>query len=95
MPDDSVIETNCVIGKDGATPLQDNDVPASVLGLMLQVKSYEELTIEAAVTGNRNKAFLAFLNHPLVHDARDAREALSEMLEANKDYLAKFFEEQA
>ena len=95
MPDDSVIETNCVIGKDGATPLQDNDVPASVLGLMLQVKSYEELTIEAAVTGNRNKAFLAFLNHPLVHDARDAREALSEMLEANKDYLVKFFEEQA
>lgn len=95
MPYDSVIETNCVIGKDGATPLKDNDVPASVLGLMLHVKSYEELTIEAAVTGDRDKAFLAFLNNPLVHDARDARAALSEMLEANKEYLPKFFEGQA
>ena len=91
MPYDSVIETNCVIGRDGAEPLKDNDVPASVLGLMLQVKSYEVLTIEAAVSGDKNKAFLAFLNNPLVHDARDAREALSEMLEANKEYLPKFF----
>ena len=91
MPYDSVIETNCVIGKDGAEPLKDNDVPVSVLGLMLQVKSYEVLTIEAAVSGNRNKAFLAFLNHPLVHDAADARAALEEMLEANREYLPKFF----
>ena len=83
-----------MIGKDGAAPLQDNDVPASVLGLMLQVKSYETLTIEAAVSGDRNKAFLAFLNHPLVHDARDAREALSEMLEANREYLSNFYKEQ-
>ena len=94
MPYDSVIETNCVIGRDGAVPLEDNDVPASVLGLMLQVKSYEVLTIEAAVTGDRNKAFLAFLNHPLVHDAKEAREALIEMLEANREYLPNFFKEQ-
>ncbi len=93
MPYNSVIETNCVIGADGAEPLRDNDVPASVLGLMLQVKSYEMLTIEAAVSGDRSKAFLAFLNHPLVHDAVDAKAALAEMLQANREYLPKFFKE--
>lgn len=92
MPDDSVIETNCIIGRNGAEPLRDNEAPAAVLGLMLQVKSYEILTIEAAVSGDRNKAFLAFLNHPLVHDAIDARAALDEMLEENREYLPKFFD---
>ncbi len=91
LPHDCVIETNCVIGKDGAKPLPDSDVPATLLGLMAQVKTYEVLTIEAAVTGDRSKALLAFLCHPLVHDVRDARAALDEMLDANKDYLPDFF----
>ena len=91
LPHDRVIETNCVIGKDGAKPLPDSDVPATLLGLMAQVKTYEVLTIEAAVTGDRSKALLAFLCHPLVHDVRDARAALDEMLDANKDYLPDFF----
>lgn len=93
LPEDCVIETNCIIGKNGAVPLE-ADVPRSVLGLICQVKAYETYTIEAAVSGDRNKAFLAFLNHPLVHDAKDALEALSEMLEANKEYLPAFFSQE-
>ena len=92
LPDDCVIETNCVIGRNGARPLCGADVPQSVIGLICQVKAYEILTIEAAVSGNRNMALCAFLNHPLVRDVRDARAALSEMLEANKEYLPRFFE---
>ena len=94
LPADAVIETNCVIGKDGATPLQDTDVPESILGLIEQVKAYERLTIEAAISGDRTKALLAFLNNPLVHDVRDARMALDEMLEANKEYLNNFFDKE-
>lgn len=92
LPYDSVIETNCTIGKNGAEPFMDADVPMAVLGLMAQVKAYEVLTIEAAVSGDYNKALLAFLNHPLVHDVRDARAALDEMLSENKEYLPQFFE---
>lgn len=91
LPDECVIETNCVIGKDGASPLKDSQVPQSVIGLVCQVKAYEIYAIEAAVSGNRNKAFLAFLNHPLVHDAGDAKAALEEMLEANRENLTAFF----
>lgn len=95
LPDDCVIETNCVIGKNGAKPLPDTDVPLSVIGLICQVKAYEILTIEAAVSGDRGVALRAFLNHPLVRDVRDARAALSEMLEANKEYLPQFFGQEA
>jgi alpha-galactosidase/6-phospho-beta-glucosidase family protein len=31
-----------------------------------QVKAYESLTVEAAVTGDVQKAFFALLNHPLI-----------------------------
>ena len=91
LSDDCVIETNCVIGRNGATPFPEIEVPQALLGLMQQVKSYEILTIEAAITGDRKKAFMALLNHPLVHDARDARGILNDMLEAHKEYLPRFF----
>ena len=74
--------------------MQDTDVPESILGLIEQVKAYERLTIEAAISGDRTTALLAFLNNPLVHDVRDARMALDEMLEANKEYLSNFFDKE-
>lgn len=90
LPEDCVIETNCVIGRDGAHPLENVDVPVEVLGLIEQVKAYEILTIEAAVTGDRRKALLALMNHPLVHDVRDARGILNDMMEAHAAYLPQF-----
>lgn len=92
LPPDAVIETNCVIGKDGALVMRDNSVPCEILGLIEQVKAYERFTIEAAVTGDRKKALIAFLNNPLVHDVNDAQAALDEMLEQNREYLPAFFE---
>lgn len=91
LPDDVVIEVNCRIGRNGAAPLA-SDVPASVLGLIGQVKAYEEYTIEAAITGDRNKALIALLNNPLIHDVRDARGILNELLEAHRAYLPAFFQ---
>ena len=91
LPADCVIETNCVIGKDGARALSDVSVPAEILGLIEQVKAYELLTIDAAINGDRRKALLALMNNPLVHDVKDARGILHDMLEAHKEYLPRFF----
>ena len=91
LPDDVVIEVNCRIGRNGAAPLA-SDVPASVLGLIGQVKAYEEYTFEAAITGDRNKALIALLNNPLIHDVRDAKGILNELLEAHRAYLPAFFQ---
>lgn len=93
LADDVVIEVNCVIGKNGANPVQPVDVPLMVQGLIMQVKAYEILTIQAAVTGDRQKALLALMSNPLIHDVRDAENILNELLEAHKDYLPRFFAE--
>ena len=87
LPDDVVIEVNCRIGRNGAAPLA-----SDVLGLIGQVKAYEEYTIEAAITGDRNKALIALLNNPLIHDVRDAKGILNELLEAHRAYLPAFFQ---
>lgn len=91
LPEDSVIETNCVIDSSGAHPISCGHLPLNVKGLVQQVKSYEELTIKAAVTGNRKDALMALVNNPLVHDAGTAEFILHDILDANKEHLPNFF----
>jgi 6-phospho-beta-glucosidase len=91
LPDDAVIETACVVNKSGAHPLGMKDVPAPVWGLIAAVKNYEQLAVEAAVTGSKNTALLALLAHPLVRDYEIARPMLDDLLAANKAYLPQFF----
>ena len=90
LPADAVIETNCVIGSDGAKPLAYGSLPLSIRGLIQQVKGYEELAIEAAVTGDYGKALLALVNHPLVGDASLAGKLLDKILDVNREYLPNF-----
>lgn len=91
LSDDAVVEINCVINKQGATPIQTGNLPITVKGLVEHVKAYEVLTIEAAVTGDKTIALLALINNPFVHDVGDAKNILNELLEAHKAYLPQFF----
>ncbi|MGO4179918.1 6-phospho-beta-glucosidase [Paenibacillus sp. TAF43_2] len=95
LPDDACIEVNCVVTKEGPIPQPVAIVPAAAKGLIHAVKVYEQLAIEAAVSGNRDTALLALAHHPLVDSTNDAQRMLDEMLEQNKVYLPQFFAEQA
>lgn len=90
LPNNSVIETNCLIDRRGATPLNIDKLPAEVLGLLQSVKSYEVNAVEAAVKGDKNKAILALASHPLVPSAATAVEIVNELIEINKFYLPQF-----
>lgn len=90
LPDDAVIETVCIANGAGIKPLALPDIPRSVWGLVSAVKNYEQLTVEAAVSGCRDTALLALLAHPLVRDYEIAKPLLEELLEANAPYLPQF-----
>jgi 6-phospho-beta-glucosidase len=90
LPDDAVIERNCVIGGEGALPLQVGAVPVKIRGLMQCVKAYEELSIEAAVTGDYGLALQALAMHPLVPSAGIARKILKDILVENKSFLPQY-----
>ena len=91
LPEDSVVEVPCLVGAAGATPLTVGYLPVAIRGLIQAVKAYEEITIEAAVTGDRRTALQALLNHPLVPSFEVANALLNAILEANSDYLPQFF----
>lgn len=90
LPDDAVIEVTCVVTSEGPKPLQIGKLPAEIIGLIQQVKAFEQLTIEAAAAGNRQKALLALVNNPFVPSSKVAKQLLNDILEANKEYLPQF-----
>lgn len=89
LPPDAVVEVSCVVDGRGPHPLAQDPLPPEVIGLVQHVKAYENLTVEAAVKGDKDAAFFALLNHPLVPSDK-ALAVLEDILEANKEYLPRF-----
>ena len=91
LPEDAVIETNCLVNASGIHPIHLAEIPKSVWGLVAAVKNYEQLAVEAAVKGDRKLALQALYAHPLVGQSEIANPMLEEMLEANRAFLPQFF----
>ena len=90
LPPECAVEVPAVIGKTGARSLVIGRQPATIRGLMAAVKAYEELTIEAALTGDEGAAQLALLAHPLV-PSWDVAVALWDAIKtAHSAYLPQF-----
>lgn len=91
LPNDSVIEVNCVITKQGPQPIVVGELPASIKGLIQQMKGFEQLVIRAAISGNYHDAYTALLMNPLITDEKLAKIVLDELLEAHKELLPQFY----
>ncbi|WP_188456630.1 6-phospho-beta-glucosidase [Virgibacillus oceani] len=87
---DACIEVNCVVENHQITPLQVGSIPPQIRGLLQHVKAYEELTVKAAVTGNRGIALQALTLHPLIPSVDKAKSIFDEMLAVNEQYLSQF-----
>lgn len=90
LPADAAVEVPCVIGKTGAHPLAGGYMPPAIRGLAAAVKAYEELTIEAAVTGNEDTAKMALFSHPLVPSWEVATALWQDIKAAHQAYLPQF-----
>lgn len=91
IPAESAVEVNCIITKDGPKPIATGDLPVAVRGLVQQIKSFERVAAEAAVTGDYETALVAMTINPLVPSDEIAKKILDEMLEAHREYLPQFF----
>lgn len=81
---DDVLELPCLVDEHGATPLTVGPVPSDARALMEPVKTYERLTIEAAVSKSYDRATQALLAHPLVGSYRLATAMLDEYLSRHR-----------
>jgi 6-phospho-beta-glucosidase len=89
-PEDWVLEMPARVGRDGIQPLPAEPLPPAAIGLIAQVKSFEILTVQAALNGDREAAYMALLAHPLGPEAHKAQAVLDDLLETNKEYLPQF-----
>jgi 6-phospho-beta-glucosidase len=90
-PAEWVLEIPSKVRRSGITPIPTEPLPPACFGLIAQVKSYELLTVEAAVHGNRDAAYQALLAHPLGPTADKVQAVLDDMLETHKPYLPQFW----
>jgi 6-phospho-beta-glucosidase len=77
LPGDASVEVPAMVSRDGVKPIMIGEVEEAIMGLIRQVKSYERLTIEAAIGRDKKKALLALMANPLVGSAEQALKVLA------------------
>lgn len=90
LSDDAAIECNCIIDKSGAHPINVGHLEPSVRGLVQIMKAFEELTVEAAVTGDYGTALKALTINPLIGDSVSAKKVLDDIIKENEEYLPQY-----
>ncbi|WP_159329574.1 6-phospho-beta-glucosidase [Streptomyces tendae] len=88
LPDDAVIEVPAAVGGKGASPLPVADVDPLYAGLMANVTAYEDLALDAALRGGRDRVFRALLAHPLVGQYAYAEQLTDRLIANNREHLA-------
>ncbi|MEU3945581.1 6-phospho-beta-glucosidase [Streptomyces sp. NPDC029526] len=88
LPDDAVIEVQAAVGPKGPVPLPVPSVDPLFAGLMAGVTAYEELALEAALDGSRERVFRTLLAHPLVGQYAYAERLTDDLIAHNREHLA-------
>ncbi|MFI2200920.1 6-phospho-beta-glucosidase [Streptomyces sp. NPDC020192] len=88
LPDDAVIEVQAAVGPTGPVPLPVGDVDPLFSGLVANVTAYEELALEAALRGGRDRVFRALLSHPLIGQYAYAERLTDQLIAHNREHLA-------
>ncbi|MBQ4085088.1 MAG: alpha-glucosidase/alpha-galactosidase [Clostridia bacterium] len=93
LPMGAIVETNAVFSRHGVTPVMTGDLPGGVLGLVMPHTVNQKNLLDAALTGDKELAFHAFLNEPLMQPVSpwDARILFEEMLRNTAAYLPVAF----
>ncbi|MEV4347322.1 6-phospho-beta-glucosidase [Actinoplanes sp. NPDC049596] len=88
LPDDAVIEISARAGVAGPTALPINPLPPDLSGLVTHVWGYEELALDAALRGGRERVYRALLAHPLVGQHPLASGLTDRLIASGRDHLA-------
>ncbi|MFE0177796.1 6-phospho-beta-glucosidase [Streptomyces sp. NPDC059002] len=88
LPDDAVIEVQAAVDGTGAEPLSVPKLDPLYAGLIANVTGYEDLALQAALHGGRDRVFKALLAHPLVGQYAYAEQLTDSLIAHNREHLA-------
>ncbi len=87
LADDAVIEVPCDVSSAGIVPRATAPVEPLYAGLISHVTAYEDLALQAAVHGGRDRVADALLAHPLVGQFDVAETLTDALLAGNQQFL--------
>jgi len=89
LPDDAVVESICIVDGEGMRGRDTPKVPAPVAELLRRHVATQELTVQAAVAGDRRLAEAAFELDPLAGrgDLNETQALVDELLAGTAQYL--------
>jgi 6-phospho-beta-glucosidase len=88
LPDRAVIEVSARADKNGPAPLPVTPLAPEQAGLITHVWGYEELAVDAALRGGRQRVYRALLAHPLIGQHEYADVLADELIAAGRQHLA-------
>jgi 6-phospho-beta-glucosidase len=88
LDDGAVIEVPASIGRGGPVPVPVAPVAPLFRGLIAHVSAYEELAIDAALRGGRQRVAAAMLAHPLIGRYELAEAMTGRLLAENAQFLS-------
>jgi galacturan 1,4-alpha-galacturonidase len=88
LPDGCIVETNALLTRDFIRPVFAGKLPLDLHSLLIRHVSNQELILQSALGKDKELAFRAFINDPLVTTGlEDSRTLFEEMLRNTARYL--------
>jgi 6-phospho-beta-glucosidase len=91
LPPEVAVEVPARFYRGRIEPIRVGSMPLSVRSLVQAIKTYEELTIEAAITGDRKLALQAMMANPLIGSYSKAKAFFDRSLKEERTYFPEFF----
>ncbi len=88
LPAGAVIEVSARAGLDGPAPLPVTPLAPDLAALITHTWGYEELALDAALRGGRDRVYRALLAHPLIGQHEKADPLADRLIAAGRAHLA-------
>lgn len=88
LADDAVVEVPARVVDGDLRPVPMPPLDPVQRGLVAHVSAYEELALDAALRGGRERVFRALLAHPLIGQAELADTLTDRMIAGNREFLS-------
>ncbi len=95
LPDDAILELPAVAMSGGMRPVHCADFPATLAAIIQRRLASVELTVQAAINGDRGLFVEALLADGAVTDRETAEKLMTDLLNTHKVHLPQFFPEAA
>ena len=90
LPSTAVIEVPAVVGAVGITGLEAGALPEAIVAVLTARPAQQEVTVRAAMLGDRQLALQALVLDPLVPDSATWRAILDDAIAADPSTLQRF-----